>query len=204
MLSSGNITLSPRLPSSSLVWATVFAAFLVLLHLLPPDLHRILWYDRGAVAGGQIWRLFTGNLVHLGWSHLWLNVGALLVGIWLFYPARTPIAWSIALLVCSLATNLGLYLLTPDVDWCVGMSGALHGLLIIGALDWLRAGDRLGAVLLVVWLLKLAWEQFQGPLPFSTGTLDAPVVTQAHVWGAAGGLAFVAGEEFRRRRRASL
>jgi len=196
-----NITVSPRLRSSSLTWATGFALGLLALHLLPADWHRALWYDRTAIAGGEYWRLLTGNLVHLGWVHLLLNVGALLVGIWIFYPARTPVGWIAAMLTCGLATNLGLWWWSPGVHWCVGMSGALHGLLIIGAIDWIRAGDRTGWLLLAVWVGKLAWEQWRGAMPFSAATVGSPVVTDAHLWGAVGGLLFVVLEAAYRHRR---
>lgn len=197
-----NITFSPHLKSSSLTWAAGFALILLALQLLPSDWHRALWYDREAIRAGQYWRLFTGNLVHLGWTHLLLNVGALLVGIWIFHPARTPLAWIVALLTCAMATSAGLWLWSPEVYWCVGMSGALHGLLIIGAIDWIRAGDRAGWLLLAVWVGKLAWEQWRGPMPFSATTVGAPVVTDAHLWGAAGGLLYMAGESLYRRWRA--
>ncbi len=62
---------------------------------------------RDAVAEGEYWRLLTGNLVHLGWRHLALNVGALLLGIWVFYPARTPVGWIVAQLVCSISSSTG-------------------------------------------------------------------------------------------------
>ena len=181
------------------MWATGFAVILVALQLLPPDWHRALWYDRDAVTAGEYWRILTGNLVHLGWSHLALNITALLIGIWIFYPARTPIAWTAAQIVCSLATSLGLYWLSPDIAWCVGMSGALHGLLMIGALDWIMKGDRLGWGLLAVWVGKLAWEQYRGALPLSTEAVGSAVVTDAHLWGAIGGLLYVAGEQVYRR-----
>ena len=198
-LSAGQITYSPRLASSSLVWATGFAVMLVALQLLPPDWHRALWYDRAAISSGEYWRLLTGNLVHLGWMHLALNVAALLIGIWVFYPARSPIAWAIAQIVCSVVSSVGLYLFSPEVSWCVGMSGALHGLLMIGAIDWIRQGDRMGWVLLAIWSGKLAWEHWEGALPFSTETVGSAVVTDAHLWGAVGGLLYVAGEQLYRR-----
>ena len=189
-----NISFSPRLKSSSLVWATCFALLLIGLQLLPAELHQRLWYARDAVAGGEYWRLLTGNLVHLGWRHLALNVGALLLGIWVFYPARTPVGWIVAQLVCSISSALGLYLFNPEVPWCVGMSGALHGLLIIGALDWIRQGDRLGWGLLIIWIVKLGWEQFNGAVPLSAETIGSPVITAAHLWGAVGGFLFAGGE----------
>lgn len=173
---------------------------LVALQALPADLQQALWYDRAAVATGEWWRLLTGNLVHLGWAHLGLNVGALLIGIWVFYPARSPVAWMAAQVVCSLGTGLGLYLLSPEVPWCVGMSGALHGLLMIGAIDWIRAGDRLGWAMLAIWIGKLVWEQSAGALPLSAETVGSAVVVDAHLWGALGGLLYCAVEAAWRRR----
>ncbi len=200
-LNVGQLTLSPRLESSSLVWATGFAVILITLQMLPEGLHRALWYDRPAISEGQLWRIITGNLVHLGWTHLALNVGALLIGIWIFYPARNPIAWAIAQLTCAITTSLGLFFFSPEIPWCVGMSGALHGLLMIGAIDWIRQGDRVGSVLLLLWTGKLAWEQWQGPLPLSSDALGSDIVIDAHLWGAVGGLLYVAAEALYRARR---
>ncbi|MDQ1302277.1 MAG: hypothetical protein QG595_260, partial [Pseudomonadota bacterium] len=101
----------------------------------------------------------------------------------------------------SVSSNVGLYLFSPEVNWCVGMSGALHGLLIIGALDWIRQGDRAGWVLLAIWIAKLAWEQASGAVPLSTEMIGAPVIIDAHLWGAAGGFLFVAAEAAVRRLR---
>lgn len=201
-ITARNISFSPWLNSSSLVWASGFALLLVGLQFLPGELHRALWYQREAVAGGEYWRLLSGNLVHLGWWHLALNVGALALGIWVFYPARSPVGWIIAQFVCSFSSSLGLYLFSPEVGWCVGMSGALHGLLIIGALDWIRQGERLGWLLLVVWMAKLAWEQANGAMPLSTETIGAPVIIDAHLWGAVGGFLFAGGEAAVRKLRA--
>jgi rhomboid family GlyGly-CTERM serine protease len=173
---------------------------LVALQLLPGEWQRALWYDRDAITAGQYWRLLTGNLIHLGWMHLALNVGALLIGIWVFYPARNPIAWALAQVVCSIVSCLGLYFFSPGIGWCVGMSGALHGLLMIGAIDWIRQGDRVGWLLLVVWTAKLIWEQTEGAMPFSAETVGSAVVTDAHLWGAVGGLLYVAAEQIYRHR----
>ncbi|MEZ5566394.1 MAG: rhombosortase [Gammaproteobacteria bacterium] len=199
--SSRKITVSPYLESSSLVWATGFAVLLIALQLLPDTWQRAMWFDRAAIDHGQWWRILTGNLIHLGWRHLALNVAALLIGIWVFYPARTPIAWAIAQTVCALVSSLGLYFFSPNIQWCVGMSGALHGLLMIGAIDWIRQGDRMGWVLLAVWSGKLAWEQWQGALPLSAETVGSAVVVDAHLWGAIGGLLYVALEFLYRQRR---
>lgn len=185
------LTLSPFLRSSSLPWAIALAGLVTLLQATPEGLQQLLRYEREAVVAGQWWRLLTGNLVHLGWAHLALNGAALLVGAWLFAAARTPLAWAAALLTCALAVNLGLLWLSPGVWWCVGLSGVLHGFLLIGAWDWARSGDRVGWVLMAAWTGKVLWEQRQGAMPMSEGIVGGAVITDAHLYGLAGGLLFV-------------
>jgi hypothetical protein len=72
----------------------------------------------------------------------------------------------------------------------VGSSGALHGVLAAGTLAHLRRGDFDGWILAVFLVAKLAYEQWSGALPFAGGTM--PVVTDAHLYGALGGLAAAA------------
>jgi hypothetical protein len=44
------------------------------------------------------------------------------------------------------------------------------------------------ALVATVFAAKLTWEHFAGPLPFTAGSLDLPVVHQSHSYGAVGGL----------------
>jgi membrane associated rhomboid family serine protease len=81
--------------------------------------------------------------------------------------------------------DLGFVFCEPQVTWYVGLSGVLHGALAAGAIAWWRHESRLLALYLsVIFLGKLAWEQWHGPLPLSG---DLPVVVDAHLYGAIGG-----------------
>ncbi|MCC5794774.1 MAG: rhombosortase [Chromatiales bacterium] len=186
--------LSPLRTSASLPWAFLLALGLAVLQLLPAEAHDWLRYERPAVAAGQWWRLVTGNLIHLGWAHYLLNTGALLVGAWLFAAERPPLQWLVALLCCGLAVNLGLFWFNPEIYWCVGLSGVLHGFLLIGAWDWARRGDPVGWGLLFLWCGKVIWEQSSGAMPMSEEIVGGAVITAAHLWGLLGGLAYVLGE----------
>ena len=78
----------------------------------------------------------------------------------------------------------------PELDWYVGLSGVLHGCMAAGLAAWLaRARDPLVLLVAVLFAAKLGWEQWQGPLPFTAGTLALPVIVEAHSYGALGGLA---------------
>ncbi|MEM9492678.1 MAG: rhombosortase, partial [Myxococcota bacterium] len=86
------------------------------------------------------------------------------------------------------SVDLGFWLLVPGLTWYVGLSGVLHGLLIAGLIcGWRQAPGESGALGVVV-AAKLAWEQFGGALPGSALTAGGPVIVDAHLFGAAGGL----------------
>lgn len=168
-------------------WLAV-AVLMTVLQALPADWRAMLRYDRDALATGQAWRLLTANFVHLGWRHLLLNLaGFLLIG-WLFAEETSLLSWLGVLLVCCMASSLGLYWFAPEITWVVGMSGALHGLFVFGAVSWLLHGYRAGWGLLLGVCGKLYWEQSSGAVPLSVDIVGGAVVTEAHLWGAIGGL----------------
>lgn len=163
------------------------AALLVML--LGDGAAVVLRYQREAVLDGESWRLLSGHLVHLGWSHMLMNLVALGL-IWaLVGGTLTNGAWMIVLLCCSFLDALGLLLFNPEIDWYVGLSGILHGLFLAGTLASLVYGKRDAWLLLLALLVKLSWEQLVGPLPGSEAGAGGPVVVDAHFYGAiAGGI----------------
>jgi len=152
-----------------------------------PDAPAWLRYDRAAIGAGEVWRLLTANFIHLGWGHYVLNMAGLMAIAWLF-AADFPIGqWGLILAVCGIGTSVGMYALNPEIGWCVGMSGALHGLFVAGAIAWMGAGDGFGKWLLAGVGAKLGYEQVIGAMPFSEGIVGGAVVTDAHLWGAISG-----------------
>jgi len=154
-----------------------------------PDAASWSRYDRDAIGAGELWRIVTANFIHLGWPHLVLNATGLLAIGWLFAEDYSVRQWAFILLLCSIASSVGLWFLTPEIGWCVGLSGALHGLFSAGAVAWIRDGVSLGYWLLLGEAAKLAYEQTLGAMPFSEGVVGGAVVTDAHLWGAFGGVA---------------
>jgi rhomboid family GlyGly-CTERM serine protease len=142
-------------------------------------------YVRTSIAGGQWWRLLTAHFVHLGFEHAALNaMGAVLM--WaLFARDYAPWRWLAIYLGSCLAVSAGLWLLTPEVEWYVGASGALHGVMAAGTLAHLRRGDLDGWILAIFIVAKLSYEQFAGALPFAG---SATTVVDAHLYGAIGGV----------------
>ncbi len=156
-------------------------------------------YERAALETGQAWRLLTAHLVHLNWGHVGLNVVALVLIALLFEDLLSPLDWLAATVLAALAIDLGLYVWNNDVQWYVGLSGVLHGYVVLGAAA--LAGERrgIGVTLALGVAGKLVWEQFAGPLPFTEAQAGGPVVVAAHLYGAAAGALLAAARPFARR-----
>ncbi|GBE11486.1 rhomboid family protein [bacterium BMS3Bbin12] len=175
------------------VFPGLLLALTVVLQAFAPHTTLALRYDRAAVAGGEVWRLITGNLVHLNWPHLLLNLAGLVL-IWVLLAREWSFRfWCAAFLICALAVGGGLFAFDPALQWYVGLSGVLHGLFVIALLTepHLRWFERVG--LLAALAAKIAWEQFHGPTPGVTELIHGAVVVQAHLYGALGGAVFGAG-----------
>jgi rhomboid family GlyGly-CTERM serine protease len=169
----------------------VFAAICMTLVVLESfgDQGRVLLrYDRAAIVAGEWWRLFSGHLMHLGWTHLELNLAGLALLWALFFGDYSPGRWVWILALSVLSIDTGFFL-DRSLQWYVGLSGLLHGVLAAGTLAHWR-WRRPDAWILAVFLIgKLTWEQMMGPMPFSAHSAGGPVLVDAHLYGAVGGLA---------------
>jgi len=146
-------------------------------------------YDRLQIENGEYWRLITGHFVHLGTTHLVLNMAGLVL-VWLLvgrYFGR--IQWLQVLAIILAVTTASFWLVDEHLLWYVGLSGVLHGLLIAGAIRGYRILPSESVVICLIVAGKLAWEQFSGPLPGSESVSGGAVVVNAHLFGAIGGVA---------------
>ncbi len=96
--------------------------------------------------------------------------------------------WLAVIFVSACVINIGLWWWITDIYFYVGLSGILHGLFLYGALREIRFFPVSGYVLVVVLLAKLAWEFFYGALPGSEDMAGGRVLTEAHLFGAIGGV----------------
>lgn len=143
-----------------------------------------LRFDRAGLQHGQWWRLFTGHLVHFDLRHLLFD-GAGVVLLWMLFARElSPLHWLAVVLASMLAIDAGLWWLTPQIQWYIGVSGVLHGIWAAGAIAGMRRGDKTATWLLGLLVVKLCVEQLYGPRSMEPAL---PVITQAHVYGAVGG-----------------
>ncbi len=147
-----------------------------------------LRYDRVWIGQGEAWRFLSGHFTHLGWSHLALNGAGLLLVWFLIGQAYTFSTWIQITLITIATIDIAFWTLNPELYWYVGMSGLLHGLLVAGIIPRLRTLDVETGILLLLLIAKIGYEQFNGPVPGSETTSGGPVVVDAHLYGALGGV----------------
>ncbi len=147
-----------------------------------------LRYDRVWISQGEIWRLLTGHFAHLSGSHLILNSAGLLLVWYLVGASYSLRSWTLIILVSLATIDAAFWVLNPNLHWYVGMSGLLHGLLAAGIVARLRPLNGETILLLLLLSAKIGWEQAAGPVPGSVSTSGGPVVVDAHLYGALGGI----------------
>jgi rhomboid family GlyGly-CTERM serine protease len=167
--------------------AWLVAGICVAVALAGPGAYHLLEYRRAAILSGQWWRIITGNVVHMGTTHLVMDLAGLALLWILCAPVLAGLRWLAVTLVGMLAVGLGLLAFAPQVAWYVGISGVLHTYWAAGSMLLIAAGYREGWLMIAGLVVKLAWEQSVGPMPFSQSLLTEPVVVAAHLWGSVGG-----------------
>ena len=187
-LSNGEDTPSGARPG--LDWLVPGTIVLLVLALLLSGDSGGAWlrFDRTGIAAGEAWRLVTGHLVHLGVSHALLNLAGLVL-VWIL--VGHAFRWKQWLWVIAGATgtiDIGLWFGAPSLEWYVGLSGLLHGMLAAGIFAGLANRSSQAVILAVFVTGKLAWEQLAGALPGSEATAGGAVIVDAHLYGAIGGV----------------
>ncbi len=129
-----------RLP----VWTLAICAGAALLYSMP-TLESLLIYDRAAIAHGELWRLATGNLVHLSPTHLAYDLGAFLIA-GTIIEIRGYRFFPLLCLSATMLIGIAIFRFEPAIHFFGGLSGVvtaavtylcLHGLFEKGVWRWL-------------------------------------------------------------------
>jgi len=183
------LTVSTK-PVTTMMWLIplMYLCIAVLIMLGGEAGKELLRYDRVWIGQGEAWRFISGHMTHLGWSHLALNGAGLLLVWYLVGGTFTNHAWLVIIGVTLATIDIAFWFRNPELYWYVGMSGLLHGLLAAGIVAQLRKLNAETVILLLLLSAKIAWEQWNGPVPGSESTSGGPVIVDAHLYGALGGV----------------
>lgn len=153
--------------------------------------------NRQQVLSGEIWRIWTGHLVHTNMPHLGLNILAALV---IYFAFFIKIKWS-ELLACGFIftplISVALLLIYPELYWYNGLSGLLHALVAFFSIRQIRNGNTVFWVGLGIVWLKVLTETTRANLVYENMIGDMTVITEAHLIGASiGTMAAIMGLAF--------
>ena len=152
----------------------------------------LLVYDREGLAGGELWRLLTGHLVHFSAAHLVNNLVVLVPAVWLVETRYTKDT-GLLMLAAASAVGIAVFAGTPEIQRFGGASGISLAFLVYACLRGLHENRRwrlVCAALLAIVCAKLAAEFFWswGLLDWETNGNFVPV-TLSHLVGTATGAA---------------
>jgi len=148
----------------------------------------VLDYNRELIIDGEYWRLLSGNFNHTNIYHLILNLGALAVIGGLHYRYYNSVVYTSLILLLSIGVGVGILWLSPSTHLYVGLSGILHGMIIVGAIIDVTKKYYSGYILIIGTIIKVLNEQlFNSPVEISQ-LIEAKVLTEAHLYGLVTGL----------------
>lgn len=153
---------------------------IVIIAMGGDSISLFLRYQSSLLVKDEYWRFITAHLVHLNWTHLMLNLLGLWVVWWLVGNALKQYQWALIILILAFTITLGLNLLSPAVEWYVGLSGILHGMLVVGLIVEIRSRPVVNLFILVMVIGKIILENTGVSL---TAYMGLPVVADAHLYG---------------------
>lgn len=166
---------------------------IVLLRLLDPLSSEYLRFDRTLIDAGEIWRLFGAHLVHLSTIHMLGNLLAVCLVAYIAGESLNNLLGIFLFFWCSCVVGAGLYFFASDLSYYVGLSGVLHGLLIVSPFVSKFYSRKVALIFMFAIILKVIWEQsgFYDDMALAS-TIGGRVETRAHLFGVLSGLIFIA------------
>ena len=183
--------MKPASPSSAapLPWAAFGVALVSVGIQAIPGLRDELVYERTALANGELWRAWTGHLVHFGWPHLVVDAGLLFILGW-FGERRYPAFTRWGLLLMPPFISAAIYWFDPTMQRYGGLSAVNLGLLLyVAAQGWRRNWtDWFWPAVIAIYIGELIFEHYRGgqgggAIRFDDASIR--VATGAHLASAA-------------------
>lgn len=172
----------------TILFAASITTFLIVIQLFYNNVGTLLRYESSLATNNEWWRLITGHFIHLSWAHLFLNIAGIWLLVFLFHQAIKPVFVISSAIILAISISLLLLTFNPEISRYVGLSGVLHGFLILGALATIQTSPGSSIILLIGISLKLAWEQLFADPNAMYSLIGGSVVYDAHLYGAISGV----------------
>jgi len=175
---------------SLIIETMIYIIICLTIYLFEPQASYWLAYYHTGIEQFEIWRLLTATFCHTNFNHLAMNLAGLVITLSLFIDTFKKTKLLPLIIFNSLFIGLGLFLFEPKVIWYVGFSGVLHGLFSFAVAEDIARKDSWGYLLGAGLLVKISYEQIYGAQQGTINLINAPVLVNAHLYGAIAGIVF--------------
>ena len=167
-------------------WLALF--YCSCLHITDSDvffpIEMVQYNQQYMAASAAPYRIITAHLTHANVFHFTMNISALLIIGLLHSHYYKHWHWLVAFFILSVSISIGLYQFDRDIDIYYGLSGVLHGFIVIGAIADVLHKMRGGTILLYIVAIKLLAEQFSSPNFTLEILIESYIAINAHLIGA--------------------
>lgn len=132
----------------------------------------------------EFWRILTGHLIHLNWKHLLINSLGLILCMAITSPPWSIKQWFNYHLLLACGISLLFTIETLKLEWYVGYSGILSGIYVLAALDLYKREKIIAVLICAIIGIKIVLEQSGNFVATSNEFIGAPVIVDAHLYGA--------------------
>lgn len=157
--------------------------------LFAPESIELLRYQSNSVSNGEWWRIITANFSHSSWNHWFLNMLGLIIIDYLYQPLVSQKERAYLLAFCIVINTLLIHWIL-NLYWYVGLSGALHGFLLGGAVLCFKRAKMLALAVFAIVTIKLSLELNFEINQTTVDFIGSNVVEEAHLFGALSALIF--------------
>jgi rhomboid family GlyGly-CTERM serine protease len=177
------------LAPAKIPWAFLTVEIAAIVIQLHPGWRAALIYDRGAIANGEWWRIWTGHLVHFGWPHFIADAGLFII-LGRLVEWEHPWLSRFALITMPAVISGTLYWLDPGMTRYAGFSAVNLGFLVfVACKGWQKNWvDWFWPAVLAIYVAEIILEATVGHghgggmIQFDDGSIQ--VATVAHIPGA--------------------
>jgi len=168
----------------------VLITFCCLVFLFQSYTRDLFAYQYSTIHQGEWWRLVTNSLVHTNLFHLIMNLLGLLLILFIFMPTFKQAPLFSLFIFNTIFISFCLYYLESHRLIYVGLSGTLHGLFSYAVCRDILRKDKWGIVVALLGVLKIIGEQYFDTAHTTSQLINAPVLVNAHLYGAMAGVIF--------------
>ena len=167
---------------------TIYIILFLVMGVMMQNFQETLVFSQEKISSGEVWRIWSGQFVHINYLHLLLNGLGFGILIFLYQHSISTTQLFVQIVYLASCIGLSLYFFSPKIQLYAGFSGILYGLFIIAAIQAHIGKDYLLSypVFLII-TGKIIWDKLDNT---DINFINITVADNAHIYGYLSALIF--------------